>query len=106
LFAILSGNTGMLILFDWSSIYHNYVYHNTVGAVTVLFLCRHRDTVIHSQMLCEWLCCSCFVIPTWVKCSTVLCELLLYIRCVVFRKQLTVPLCYLSGSSVIFNSIF
>jgi hypothetical protein len=52
------------MLFDWSSIYHNYVYHNTMRAVTVLFVCRHRDTVIHSQMLCEWLLyCSCFVRP-------------------------------------------
>jgi hypothetical protein len=63
-FAIAARNSGKPMLFDWSSIYQNYVYHNTVGAVTVFFVCRHRDTVIHSQMLGEWLLhCSCFVTP-------------------------------------------
>jgi hypothetical protein len=32
------------------------------GTVTVLFMCRHRDTVVHSQILFEWLLyCLCFV---------------------------------------------
>jgi hypothetical protein len=64
---IQARNSGKSMLFDWSSKYHNYVYHNTVGAVTVLFVCRHRDTVIHSQMLCEWLLYgSCLVTPAWL----------------------------------------
>jgi hypothetical protein len=60
MYAIAARNAGKPMLFDLSSIYHNYVYHNTVGAVTVLFVCCHSDTVIHSEMLCVWLLyCSC-----------------------------------------------
>jgi hypothetical protein len=55
------------MLFEWSSIHHIYVYYITVGAVTALFVCRHRDTLIRSQRLCEWvLYCSCCVTPAWL----------------------------------------
>jgi hypothetical protein len=59
---ISARNSGKPMLFEWSLIHHNYVYHNTVGAVPLLSMCRHRDTVVHSQMFCEWLLsCLCFV---------------------------------------------